>query len=106
MLLRSPLRAGTADNDINTFNMPYRASWCDPRAATNAYKPPKPFPRSEQEMDEIMIRRVNARLRLKQEKRWRHLKIAGIALAAGWLFPVLCAVIARTWYLALAWIAS
>lgn len=102
---RSILRNSTADNDINTLygiNSRYRAGY----AATNAYRAPKVFPRSEQDKDAIMIRRVNARLRLKQQKHWRRLKVAGIAVAAGWLFPVLCAIIARTWTACMFWIAS
>lgn len=108
-LLRSPLRAGTANNDINTLyttDSRYRVGYNDPRQYQNAYKVRKSFPRSEQDMDAIMIRRVNARLRLKQQKHWRHLRVAGIAVAAGWLFPVLCAIIARTWTACLFWIAS
>lgn len=107
-LLRSPLRAGAANNDINTLyttDHRYRVGY-NQGQYQNTYKVRNSFPRSEQDKDAIMIRRVNARLRLKQERRWRHLRVAGIAVAAGWLFPVLCAIIARTWTACLFWIAS
>lgn len=104
-LLRSPLRAGTAGNDIDTL-YGYQVGYSNPRQYQNAYKVRSSFPRSEQDKDAIMMRRVNARLRLKQEKHWRHIRVAGIAVAAGWLFPVLCAIIARTWTACLFWIAS
>lgn len=104
-LTGSILRPSTAMNDCNTL-YGYQIGYSDPRQHQNAYKVRSSFPRSEQDKDAIMIRRVNARLRLKQQKHWRHLRVAGIAVAAGWLFPVLCAIIARTWTACLFWIAS
>lgn len=90
------LRASTVDNDIN-----YRYG------AQNAYGfKRKKFPKSEQELDDIMMRRVNARLRLQQEKiirHWKHVAIvAGIVVFA----PLVIAAVLRMWGFCLAWIAS
>jgi hypothetical protein len=75
----------------------------------NAYawprKPPR-FPRSEQEQDDIMLRRVHARERLEKERitrRWAH---AAIIAAVVILAPVVVAVVLRLWGASLAWIAS
>jgi hypothetical protein len=92
----SILRASTADNDINTIM----------RGLQNAYPQPKKFPRSEGDMDAIMIRRVHARQQLAQERivrhRWRVAAVAGAVIFA----PLAVAAVLRMWGFALAWIAS
>lgn len=109
------LRAGTSDNDINALYYAetdrYRAGFTDPRIQAlagmqNAYRRPKPFPRSEQELDAIMIRRVNARLQLQQNKIIRHWKHVAVVSAAVIFAPLVIAAVLRMWGFALAWIAS
>lgn len=105
----SILRAGTADNDINAYagSERYRVGFTDPRIqALNAYRRPKPFPRNEQELDAIMIRRVNARLQLQQDKVIRHWKRLAVVAGAVVFAPILIAAVLRMWGFALAWIAS
>lgn len=89
------LCASTADNDINYLY-----------GAQNAYGFHKKFPRSEEDMDAIMIRRVNARLRLKQEKLERHWKHVAIVVGVTVFAPLAIAAVLRMWGFALAWIAS
>lgn len=90
-LVRSTVRYGTSMNNINNM-------WCN--------KQPRTFPRTEQQKDNIMIRRVNARLRLQQEKTLRHWKHVGIATAVVIFAPIFVAAVLRMWGFALAWIAA
>jgi len=109
--MKSPLRPGTCYNDINPMtsmwsdygaalqnaaaqNMPYRATM------------PKRFPRSEQELDAIMMRRLNARLQLQQEKIFRHWKHVAIGALVVVFAPLIVAAVLRLWGASLAWIAS
>lgn len=105
---------GCSEHDINLM---YRATdryrigfGNDPRnytyGAQNAYGFHKKFPRSEQDMDAIMIRRVNARLRLKQEKLERHWKHIAIVAGVMVFAPLVIAIVLRMWNFSLAWIAS
>lgn len=100
-------QVGCSEDDISLWQ-PWVQQLRGLGAAQNAYPycSRKVFPRNTQELDEIMMRRVNARLQLKQEKFWRHMKIAAISVAAAWLFPVLVAAILRTWGACAAWVAS
>lgn len=99
-ILKSRLRTGTADNDINHLWGFYR----NPMQIITP--PPKRFPRNEQELDTIMLRRVNARLFLAQDKRIRHYKRVGVGAAAVVFAPLVIAAVLRMWGFALAWIAS
>lgn len=71
----------------------------------NAYQYKK-FPRTEMELDNIMMRRINARLQLQQEKITRHWKHVAIVAAAVVFAPLVVAAILRMWGFALAWIAT
>lgn len=107
-LLRSPLRAETANNDINTLyttDHRYRVGY-NQGQYQNAYKVRNSFPRSEQDKDAIMIRRVNARLRLAQQKHIQRLRHIGIITAVVVFAPMVVAAVLRMWGFALAWIAS
>ena len=101
------LRAGTADNDININTLyGHRALYNQNAAATNAYLVRQSFPRSEQDMDAIMIRRVNARLQLKQEKYRRHLWHLGIGALVVIFAPLAFTAVMRMWWGCMAWMAS
>lgn len=63
----------------------------------NAYVPPPKFPRSEAELDSIMLRRYGARKAIKH-KHWMH--VAGIVIAA----PVVLSIIVKVWTWAALWI--
>jgi hypothetical protein len=105
-LTQSVLRPSTAPNNINSLYgvaSRYGVGYCDPR---NAYKPPPRFPRSQEELDRIMMRRVNARLQLQQEKALRHWKHVAIAAGVIVMAPLVVAAILRMWGFALAWIAT
>lgn len=100
--------AGSVDNNINTLyrsTARYGLGLTDPRQYQNAYKPKK-FPRSEGDMDAIMLRRVNARQQLAQEKIVRHWKHVAIVSGVVIFSPLLVAAVLRMWGFALAWIAS
>jgi hypothetical protein len=88
-------RPGVSDNKVNTLIHPH-----------SGYKPPPPFPRSEATQDDIMIRRVNARLKLAHERKLRHYRHVGIGLAAAFVLPWLAAIFIRSWGFCMAWIAS
>lgn len=53
-----------------------------------------------------MIRRVNARLQLQQNKIIRHWKRVAVVSAAVIFAPLVIAAVLRMWGFALAWIAS
>jgi len=81
----------------------------DPRAFSNAICSPvfvPKFPRSKERLDEIMMRRVNARLRLKQEQMIRHWKHVAIGAVVVVFAPVLVVAVLRMWGLAMAWLAA
>jgi hypothetical protein len=88
--MKSQPRPGTCYNDVNR----YRAT------------APKRFPRSEEELDAIMIRRVNARLQLQQEKIFRHWKHVAIGALVVVFAPLIVAAVLRLWGASLAWIAA
>lgn len=107
----SMLRVGCSENDINRMYRltdRYRVGFTDPGnygyglPYTYGFK----FKRNEEEMDAIMIRRVNARLRLQQEKLMRHWKHVSIVVSIVVFSPLVIAAILRMWGFALAWIAS
>lgn len=116
-MLRSVLRTGTRQNDINTL---YGFGFTNPQslyanqiavaqmqqnAACNMRYQPK-FPRSEQELDAIMMRRVNARLQLQQDKIFRHWKHIVIGTGIVIVAPMVIVAIFRFWGLALSWLAA
>jgi hypothetical protein len=107
--MKSHLRPGTCYNDINTI---YGAGMLNPfgwkEYGNAAYRAtmPKRFPRSDKELDAIMMRRVNARLQLQQEKIFRHWKHVGIVALVVVFAPLIVAAVLRLWGASLAWIAA
>lgn len=117
----SMLQVGCSENDINQMYRAtdgYRVGFTNPRNYTYGpddlygFKPVRAdgkiskFPRSEEEMDAIMIRRINARLRLQREREIRRLKHAAIWFVAIVFLPPLVTTVLRLWWACLAWIAS
>lgn len=126
-VLYQRMRASTADNDTNMLhgmraaqNVAYQADERYRYGAQNAYgfrRKPAVFPRTNTEMDEVMIRRVQAREQLAREraiqvardlleKRQKHLKHAAVVAAIVVFSPLVIAAVLRMWGFALAWIAS
>jgi hypothetical protein len=112
---KSILRPGTCDNDINRISMIHPFGWSEYGASLQnaaAQNMPyrammrKRFPRSEQELDAIMMRRVNARLQLQQDKIFRHWKHVAIGALVVVFAPLIVAAVLRLWGASLAWIAS
>ena len=100
------LRPGTCYNDINEIRMINPFGWSDYGNARYRATMPKRFPRREEELDAIMIRRVNARLQLQQEKIFRHWKHVAIVALVVVFAPLIVAAVLRLWGASLAWIAS
>jgi hypothetical protein len=94
-LMHSPLRVGTMHNDINYGN-----------AMQNQQYRQKTFPRSEQTQDAVMLRRVNARIKIAQDKRNRHYLRVGIYALIATFAPLVVVAILRMWGFAMAWLAS
>lgn len=98
---------GCSENDINKVLINQHAALGNYMyGAQNAYGFKKKFPRNEQEMDTIMLRRVNARLQLKQEKITRHWKHVAIGTVVVIFAPLVIAAVLRMWGFAMAWIAA
>jgi hypothetical protein len=64
------------------------------------------FLRTEEELDAIMMRRVNARLRLQQDKYKRHLIQVGIGAGVVIVAPMFIVGVIRWWNLAALWLVS